>query len=122
MYRFFFKFFATILTILTANLLTTALSDYMVTYKNNYKPVVFTIIGMVIIVMVFYPLFMRLEEWIKSVSQKVMRSGKSVAGKFLGLSLTFIAAIMVLIYFYAKMWYHIDLFGILIHGNIGNYL
>jgi len=122
MYRFFFKFFATVLTILTANLLTTALSDYMVTYKSNYKPITFTLIGMVIIVVVFYPLFMKLEEWVKSISVKVMRSGKSVAGKFLGLSFTFVAAMIILVYFYARMWYHIDFIKIIFHGNLGSYL
>lgn len=122
MYRFFFKFFAMVLTILTANLLTTALSDYMVTYKSNYKPITFTLIGMVIIVVVFYPLFMKLEEWVKSISVKVMRSGKSVAGKFLGLWLTFVAAMIILVYFYARMWYHIDFIQIILHGNPGSYL
>ena len=122
MYRFFFKFFAMVLTILTANLLTTALSDYMVTYKSSYKPITFTFIGMVIIVVVFYPLFVKLEEWVKWISIKVIRSGKSVAGKFLGLTLTFIAALIVLAYFYAKMWYRIDFVQIILHGNIGSYL
>ena len=121
MYRFFFKFFAMVITILTANLLTTALSDYMVTYKSNYKPITFTLIGMVIIVVVFYPLFMKLEEWVKSISVKVMRSGKSMAGKFLGLSLTFVAAMLVLLYFYIRMWYHLDLIKIVFHGNLGSY-
>ena len=122
MYRFFFKFFATVLTILIANLMTTALSDYMVTYKSTYKPFTFTLIGMTIIVVVFYPLFMMLEGWVKSISVKLMRSGKSVAGKFLGLSLTFVAAMFILIYFYARMWYHIDFFQILLHGKISSYL
>jgi len=94
----------------------------MVTYKSNYKPITFTLIGMVIIVVVFYPLFMKLEEWVKSISVKVMRSGKSVAGKFLGLSFTFVAAMIILVYFYARMWYHIDFIKIIFHGNLGSYL
>ena len=68
MYRFFFRFTVTTLTILTANLLTTAISDYMVSFKNTTKPLAFTFIGMLIIVVVFYPLFMKLEKWIERIS------------------------------------------------------
>jgi hypothetical protein len=122
MYRYFFRFVVTTLTILTANLLTNALSDYMVSYKNHYKPVIFTLIGMGIIIVVFYPLFMKLESWIKDISIKVIKSGNSVAGKYLGLSLTLLGGLLVLFYFYAKVWYHIDFMQVLLHGNIGGYL
>jgi hypothetical protein len=122
MYRFFFRFVVTALTILTANLLTNTVSDYMVSYKNHYKPVTFTLIGMAIIIVVFYPLFMKLEDWVKNISVKVVKSGNSYAGKYFGLPLTFIGCLLILIYFYAKMWYHIDLLKILFQGNIRYYL
>ena len=119
MYRFFFRFVVTILTILTATLLTTVISDYMISYKNHYKPLTFTLIGMAIIVVVFYPLFLKLEQWVKYLSVKMIRSGRSLAGKYLGLSIAFLGGLLILCYFYAKMWYHIDLFRVLISGNIG---
>jgi hypothetical protein len=121
MYRFFFRFFVTTLTLLTANLLTSAISDYMVSYKSNYKPLTFTLIGMGIIVLVFYPLFIKLEDWVTKISVKALKKGNSIAGRTLGLFLTFFAGMAVLLYFYARMWYHIDLFRILIHGNIKEY-
>jgi hypothetical protein len=122
MYRFFFRFVVMSLTILTANLLTNAISDYMVSYKNQYKPLTFTLIGMAIIIVVFYPLFVKLEDWVKSISVKVIKSGNSFAGKYIGLPLTFLGCLAILVYFYAKMWYHLDFFQILIHGEIGRYL
>jgi len=122
MYRYFFRFVVTIVTILTANLLTNAISDYMISYKNHVKPLTFTLIAMGIIVVVFYPLFTKMEEWVKSLSVRVIKSGKSLAGKYLGLTLAFLAALTVLCYFYAKMWYHIDLAKALVNGSIGNYL
>lgn len=122
MYRYFFRFVVTIITILTASLLTTALGDYLATYKNHYKPITFTLIGMSIIVVIFYPLFMKLEEWVKIISVKVIKSGNSLAGKYLGLCLTFFGAMLVLFYFYARMWYHIDFMTILFQGKIGGYL
>lgn len=122
MYRYFFRFVVMTITILTANLLTTAINSYMVTYRNHVKPVMFTFIGMAIIVVVFYPLFVKLEEWVKGVSVKLVRSGKSLAGKYLGLVLTFCACLMVLCYYYAKLWYNIDLMKILLAGKIEGYI
>jgi len=122
MYRYFFRFVVTTLTILTANLLTNAINDYMVSFRNNYKPLTFTLTGMVIIVVIFYPLFMKLEDWITYFSVKVIKSGSSLAGKYLGLFLGFIAGILVLLYFYTRIWYHIDIIHVLFQGNIGGYL
>ena len=122
MYRYFFRFVVTTLTILTANLLTNSISDYMIRYKNHVKPLTFTLIAMGIIVVVFYPLFTKMEDWAKSLSVKVIRSGKSLAGKYLGLTLAFVAFLAVLCYFYTKAWYHIDLAKALFSGNIGSYL
>jgi hypothetical protein len=121
MYRYFFRFVVTTVTILTANLLTTAVSDYMISYKNHVKPVTFTLIAMGIIVVVFYPLFTKMEEWVKALSVRLVKSGKSLAGKYLGLTMAFLAALAVLCYFYAKAWYHIDLARALVNGTIGGY-
>ncbi len=115
MYRYFFRFVVISLTILSVNLITTAITNYMISYKNHYKPVEFTFLAMAITVVIFYPLFTQLESWVKIISVKVVKGGKSVAGKYLGLFFTFFTALIVLAYFYAKMWYHVNLFRILIH-------
>lgn len=122
MYRYLFRFFVITITLLTANLLTNEIGEHLVTYRNHMKPVAFTFAAMAIIVVIFYPLFTWMEEWVKKLSMKLMKSGKNVAGKYLGLLLSFIVAILVLFYFYAKMWYGIDFFKIIINGSIGNYL
>ncbi len=110
MYRYSFRFAVMTITILTVNLITTAITTYMVSYKDHYKPVAFTFIGMTITVVILYPFFIKLEGWVKSISVKTIKSGKSVAGKFFGLIFTFLIALLVLLYFYAKMWYHINVF------------
>jgi hypothetical protein len=122
MYRYFFRFVVMTLTILTANLITNAINDYMVSYKNQYKPVVFTFLGMAIIVVIFYPLFIKLESWVRDISVKAIKSGKSIAGKYLGLTIIFLAGVLVLFYFYSKLWYHLDFVKILFQGNIGGFL
>ena len=121
MYRFFFRFIVTTLTLLTANLLTSAISNYMVSYKNSYKPLTFTLIGMAIIVLVFYPLFIKLEVLVTKISIKAIKKGSSLAGRSLGLLLTFVLGMIVLLYFYARMWYHIDILNLLINENIREY-
>jgi hypothetical protein len=122
MYRYFFRFVVMTLTILTANLLTNAISGYMITYKNHLSPIRFTLIAMAITVVVFYPLFVKMEEWLKIISARMIRSGNSLVGKYLGLSFTFFGGLLVLFYFYAKMWYHIDFVQVLLHGYPGGYL
>jgi hypothetical protein len=117
MYRYFFRFVVMTLTILTANLLTNAISSWMVSYKNHYKPVTFTFLAMAVTVVILYPMFIKLESWVKDISVTAIRSGKSLAGKYLGLLFTFLAALLILSYFYAKMWYHINLFKIMLHGG-----
>jgi len=122
MYRYSFRFVVMSITILTANLLTNALSNYLVTFKNHVRPLTFTLIGMGITVIIFYPLFAKLEEWVKTLSMKVIKKGKSMAGKYLGLVFAFVVSLIVLSYFYTRMWYHIDIFKILLQGNILDYV
>lgn len=121
MYRFLFRFVVASLTLLTANLITNAINDYMVSYKNHMKPVSFTLIGMAIIIVVFYPLFIKLEDWLKYFSSKFVKTGKSIGGKYLGLFFTFLGGFLILLYFYGKVWYHIDFIQVLWQGNIGRY-
>lgn len=121
MYKFFFRFVVATITILTATLLTNAISAYLVSYKNHFRPVVFTLLGMGIIIVIFYPLFMKLEDWLKYLSVKLVKSGNSAAGKYMGLLLTFLVALLILFYFYAKMWYHIDFMKVLMNGTLSNY-
>lgn len=122
MYRTSFRFAVMTVTILTANLLTSALGSYLVTFKHHARPLAFTLLGMAATVIILYPLFAKLEEWVKKMSMKIMKKGRSMAGKYLGLAIAFLACLAVLSYFYAKMWYHINLLNILINGDLGKYI
>ena len=119
MYKSIFKFAVTTITILTVNLLTVKLTDYLISFKTHYRPITFTLIAMGVITIIFYPLFMWLEDWVNDLSARIVRSGNSFGGKYVGLLVIYIACLSVLLYFYAKMWYHIDLIRILFKGNIG---
>jgi hypothetical protein len=117
MYARLFKFFATALTLLTANLLTSYISNLLISYKYDIKPLRFTLISMGIIILVFYPLFMKLEALLNLLSKKFVKIGHSVAGKYLGLIFMFAIGLFILMYFYAKMWYHINIFEMLFQGR-----
>lgn len=122
MYRLLFRFFVITTAILSANLLTAAVGEYLVSYRNHVRPAVFTLTGMGITVVVFYPLFTRMEVWLKAISARFMKTGKSLAGKYFGLIIAFILAFVVLFYFYVKLWYDVDLLKALFRGTIGNYI
>lgn len=114
------KFTVFTISILAANLLGDYAGDYLTSFKNDYKPLTFTLLAMGVIVLIFYPLFDFLEKWFAKLSKTVVKEGKSRIGKNLGLLLVFFVSIIALSYFYAKMWYGINIFDLVINGGGGN--
>jgi hypothetical protein len=105
------------LTILTANLLSDFTSNFLTSFKGTYKPLVFSIMAMAIIVIIFYPVFILLEKWISKLSTTIVKSGRSLLGKYTWLMLSFFVSMLVLIWFYVKIWYDIDSFDFIIQGK-----
>jgi hypothetical protein len=117
MYRKLFNFAVTIITILTANLLTTYITDKLVSFKWEVRPMRFTVISMAVITVVFYPLFIKLQDWTNRFSKKFIKAGHSLAGKYIGLLIMFCLGLLILIYFYARMWYNINIFHLILKGK-----
>ena len=109
MSRYIFRFAVTTLTILTVELLVTWITGYLVSFRSRFDPYTFTLISMGIITIVFYPLFAKMHEWINALSKKIIKSGKSVGGKFFGILFAFLVCFGILFYFYLKMWYGIEI-------------
>jgi len=122
MYRRLFKFAVATITILTLNLITSRISEYMISYKyrTQIKPLTFTLIAMGIVTLIFYPLMTHMEDWLNMLSSKIIKSGNSFGGKYIGLFVMYLICLVVLLYFYAKMWFNIDFIRILIQGKIGS--
>jgi hypothetical protein len=120
MYRKIFKFAVMTITILLVNLITTKITDYFISYRVQYKPITFSLIAMAIITLIFYPLFTNLEDWVNEISVKIFRSGKMLGSKYIGLLLIFFICLSILLYFYTKMYYNVDLINILFQGKIGS--
>jgi hypothetical protein len=118
LYRKIFRFMVFTLTILTANLLSDFLSNYLVSFKHYYRPIPFTLLAMFVIVIIFYPSLEILNHWIGRFSKNVVDTGRSLAGKYFGLFLAFFIALLILTYFYLQVWYDINIFDYLIMGKI----
>ncbi len=121
MYKRIFKYAVMSITILTANLIISKISNLLAGYRVYYKPLTFTIIAMAIIVLILYPLYSHLEKWLSILSAKIVKSGKSFGGKYVGLILMFLFCLAILLCFYAKMWYQINVVRLLFNGQIENY-
>ncbi len=118
MYKHLFKFAVLSLTILTAELVANVITDYLVTFKWTFKPIYFTLLSMAIILIVFYPLLTKFEKWLNKFTKRFIKAGHSYFGKYLGLFFMYFLAIIILTYFYAQMWYDIDLFDYAFNGKI----
>jgi hypothetical protein len=109
------------ITILTANLLTSKISDFLADCRTHYKPLTFTLIAMAIIILILYPLYSHLEKWLTLLAANIVKTGKSFGGKYLGLILMFFLCLGALFCFYANMWFQINVVKLLFTGELDNY-
>lgn len=110
-YRKFLKFLVFLLSILTANLVTTIIDDYMMSYKGEFSPVVFTWLGMAVVVAIYYPLFSKIDVWATKFSDSFVKAGKKMTGKKTGAIVAFFVGLLVLYYFYGTLWFDTNLFS-----------
>lgn len=112
-YRKFANFLLFIISILTVNLITTFISDYMMSYMHLTHPLKATLIGMVLMVFILYPAYNWIDELSGIITVKIFTAGRNAGGKFLGLLWAFFVAFGVLFLCYMYIWFHIrvwDLF------------
>ncbi len=106
------KLFITILTILASGLIAGYLIEYTDAYyksKNMYKNVA---LGMLILVLVYYPMTTFLDAYFQKLSKKVMNKSKKIAkSNVFGMLIGFCIAIFVLFLGYAKFWYNWNILG-----------
>lgn len=116
-YNKVFRFVVFTITILTANVLSEFLTEYLISFKGLYRPITFSLMAMGVIVLIFYPAFLVLEQWIAKLSFNIVKTGKSLAGKYTGLFIAFFVSLLVLTYLYVKVWYDINIFDFLFMGK-----
>lgn len=109
-YRKFFKFMVLILGILFANLLTIWIDNFMLSYKWKYSPHIFTWIGMGVVIVIYYPLFTKIDKWASKAGDKFMKAGKKLVGREIGAILAFIFALLILYFLYGLEWFESNVF------------
>jgi len=109
MNRRIFNFLVFCITILTVNLITTFITDYLMRYKNQAEYMKFTAIGMVVVVIVFYPLFEYLNLFTEKITTQLLKKGKNIFGRTIGIYISFIIMLALLYYIYAHIWFDVDL-------------
>ena len=104
------KYLAFIISILIANLIKTHIDISMVEHKKAYSPLTFTWMGMGIVIIVFYPLFIFIDKLATNFTDRFLKAGKAFVKYRVGVFLGAIVAILILYYFYFNLWYDRDFF------------
>lgn len=103
------KLFVTALTILTVSYFAIYLRSQIDVYFKNGKTYQSVLIGMLLMVAIYYPMTTFLNKYFESVSKKLISKSKHLSkSSTLGMFIGFSIAIFVLFIFYAKLWYGLD--------------
>ena len=97
------------ISVLTVNLLTGYITDYIIHYKVDINPYKFTVIAMVGLVFILVPAYSYMSGRIEILIARTLLSGSSSFGKIMSLLLSFAIIFSVLFAIYLNEWFHINL-------------
>ncbi len=98
------------ITILLANILVEVITNWAGKYIKTENVFKTNAISMSVTVLVYYPAFRALNEFLKSSTKKYIQNTKKVAGGgFIGILLSFIIALVLLFFINLKVRYDIDI-------------
>ncbi|MBC7389120.1 MAG: hypothetical protein H7329_07920 [Opitutaceae bacterium] len=104
------------LTILLANILVEVITNWAGRYLKTENIFKTNAISMAVTVIVYYPAFKALNEFLKSSTKKYIVNTKKVAGGgFIGIMLAFIIALVLLFFINLKVRYDIDIIHYLLN-------
>ena len=101
------------ISVLTLNLLTGFITNYIVHYKINLNPFKFTAIAMLALVFVLVPAYSYMNGRVEILVARVLVSGSNSFGKTIGLLLSFACIFGVLFAIYLHQWFHINLLTVI---------
>jgi hypothetical protein len=113
MYKKLFNVMVLMITVLTVNLLTGWITDYIIHYKLSINPYKFTAIAMLALVFILVPAYSYLGKQVEFLIAKVLLSGSNSFGKIMGLLLSFAVIFGILFFIYLEEWFHINLLTVL---------
>lgn len=97
------------ISVLTVNLLTGYITDYITHYKVDLNPFKFTAIAMLVLVFILVPAYSYLGSQVELLVARVLVKGSSSFGKILGLLLSFALIFSILYAIYLQQLFHINL-------------
>lgn len=109
MYKKLFNFMVLMISVLTLDLLTGYITNYIVHYNTELNPYKFTAIAMVTLVFILVPAYSYMNEYIQVLVAKALVSGSNSFGKIIGLLVSFSLIFGVLFSIYLKQWFHISI-------------
>ncbi|MGQ0829937.1 MAG: hypothetical protein ACT4ON_16240 [Bacteroidota bacterium] len=101
------------ITVLTVNLLTGYITDYIIHYKVDIDPYKFTAIAMLGLVFILVPAYSYLNDRVEILIARTLLSGSNSFGKILGLFISFGIIFSILFAIYLKEWFHISLITVI---------
>lgn len=97
------------ISVLTLNLLTGYITDYIVHYKTGIDPIKYTAIAILTLVFILVPAFSYLNSRVETLAAKILIYGSNSFGKTMGLLLTFAILFSILFAIYIDQWFNISL-------------
>ena len=101
------------ISVLTLNLLTGYITNYIVHYNIELSPYKFTAIAMLALVFILVPAYSYMSGRIELLVARVLVSGSNSFGKNVGLLLSFTLIFIILFAIYLHQWFNIDLLTVL---------
>jgi len=103
-----------LISLLSVNLFTIYIDEFFLSYKRDFNKHAFTIIGMLVVVLIYYPLFAKIDRWTTKFSTTFLKAGQKLYGKKTGVYIVFIVAMLVLYFLYGKLWFGVNVYEMLL--------
>ena len=113
MYKKLFNIMVLMISVLTLNLITGFVTDYIVHYNIGINPYKCTGIAMLTLVFILVPAYSYMKPKIELLVARVLVSGSNSFGKNMGLLLSFMAVFGILFVIYLNEWFGINFWQVL---------
>lgn len=97
------------INVLIAYLITSALEDLILEKAHELKPLVATAVGMVVIVLIFVPLFTLTEKITEELMKKTLKVSKGTLGRRIGFFIFTFIAFLILYNIFLQEWFNMGL-------------
>lgn len=101
------------ITVLSVNLLTGFLTNYIIHYQIGLNPYKFTLIAMLALVFILVPAYSYMSVKLEILVAKTLLSGSNSFGKFIGLLCSFGIIFCLLFGIYLNQWFGINVLDII---------